>query len=163
MQKFETLFVLQPGLSEEKVDEVVATFESIIPETSGTLLTTDKWGKRKLAYRVGDHWEGWYVRYEFEGTGDVQRELERRMGISDDVIRFLTTRVDPRMEAEQARAAEREQRGDGNGPPPPASVRARTADAPAKPADAPAEAISPAPGKTSEPEKADAPEQKEKS
>jgi small subunit ribosomal protein S6 len=113
MQKYETLFVLQPGLSEERVDETVATFESIIPETKGKHLKTDKWGKRKLAYRIGPHWEGWYVRYEYEGDGAVQRELERRMGISDDVIRHLTTRVDPRMEAEIERRAERERRGEG--------------------------------------------------
>ena len=125
MQKYETLFVLQPGLSEERVDEVVTTFESIIPETKGKHLKTDKWGKRKLAYRVGPHWEGWYVRYEFEGDGAVQRELERRMGISDDVIRHLTTRVDPRMEAEQARAAERERHTEGDRPPSPTPIRAK--------------------------------------
>lgn len=115
MQKYETLFVLQPGLAEERVDEIVATFESAIPENKGVVLKTEKWGKRKLSFNVGRHGEGFYVRYEYEGDGQVQRELERRMKIHEDVIRHLTTRIDPRMEAELARKAERDRRSDYRG------------------------------------------------
>lgn len=115
MHKYETLFVLQPGLADEKVDEIVAMLEGTIPENEGTLLKTEKWGKRKLSFNVGRHGEGFYVRYEYEGDGRVQRELERRMKIHEDVIRHLTTRIDPRMEAEMARKAERERRSDYRG------------------------------------------------
>jgi len=113
MQKYETLYILEPQLSDEQVDEIVRTFEAVIPDNKGTLIKTDKWGKRKLAYRVGKHWEGHYVLYEYEGDGVIQRELERRMKIHDNVMRFLTTAVDPRMAAELERKAEREKRSGG--------------------------------------------------
>ncbi len=113
MQKYETLFVLQPDLTEERMDEIVQQFGAIIPDSKGNLIRTDKWGKRRLAFRVGRHQEGYYTLYEYEGDGEIQKELERRMKIHDDVIRFLTTRVDPRMEAEVARKAEREKRAEG--------------------------------------------------
>src|SRR5262245_54705157 len=108
MQKYETLYILEPQLSDEQVDEIVRTFEAVIPDHKGTVIKTDKWGKRKLAYRVGKHWEGHYVLYEYEGDGAIQRELERRMKIHDNVIRYLTTTIDPRMAAELVRKAERE-------------------------------------------------------
>jgi len=113
MQKYETLYVLQPNLSDEQVEELVHTFEAIIPENRGTLIKTDKWGKKKLAYRVGRHYEGYYILYEYEGEGATQRELERRMKIHDDVLRHLTTRVDPRMAAELERKAERDKQMEG--------------------------------------------------
>ena len=115
MQKYETLFVLQPELTDERVEQLVEQFGAIIPENRGTLTRTDKWGKRRLAFRVGRYHEGFYTLYEYEGEGDTQRELERRMKISDDVIRYLTTRVDPRMEAEIIRRAEREKRMESRG------------------------------------------------
>ncbi|MGH9870625.1 MAG: 30S ribosomal protein S6 [Candidatus Polarisedimenticolia bacterium] len=113
MQKYETLYILEPQLSDDQVDEIVRTFEAVIPDHKGTLIKTDKWGKRKLAYRVGKHWEGHYILYEYEGDGAIQRELERRMKIHDSVMRFLTTAVDPRMAAELERKAEREKRTGG--------------------------------------------------
>ena len=113
MQKYETLYVLQPNLTDDQVEEIVKTFESVIPDNKGTLVKTDKWGKRKLAYRVGKHWEGYYVLYEYEGSGSIQRELERRLKIHDHVLRYLTTAVDPRMAAELERKAEREKRTGG--------------------------------------------------
>lgn len=115
MHRYETLFLLQPGLADERIDELIATFEAIIPETKGKVLKTDKWGRRKLAFRVGRHDEGYYALYEYEAEGATQRELERRMKINDDVLRYLTTRVDPRMDAEIARRAEREKRAEGRG------------------------------------------------
>jgi len=115
MHRYETLFLLQPGLADERIDELIATVEAIIRETKGTVRKTDKWGRRKLAFRVGHHDEGYYALYEYEAEGATQRELERRMKINDDVLRYLTTRVDPRMDAEIARRAEREKRGEGRG------------------------------------------------
>lgn len=113
MQKYETLYVLQPNLADEKVDELVGVFEGIIPANSGSLVKTDRWGRRKLAYRIGKHWEGTYILHEYEGDGATQRELERRLKIHEDVLRHLTTKVDPRMALELERRAEREKRMEG--------------------------------------------------
>jgi small subunit ribosomal protein S6 len=113
MNRYETLYIIQPNLPDDQVEEIVRLFEGVIPENRGTLVKTDKWGKRKLAYRIGRHWEGYYVIYEYDGDGATQRELERRLKIHDHVIRHMTTRVDPRMAAELERRAEREKRGEG--------------------------------------------------
>jgi len=113
MQKYETLYIVQPSLAEDQVDEIVKTFETIIPEHHGTLIKTEKWGKRKLAYRIGKHWEGYYVLYEYEGDGAIQRELERRLKIHDHVMRHITVAVDPRMAAELERKAERDKKMEG--------------------------------------------------
>ena len=113
MQKYEMLYIVQPNLAEEQVDEIVRTFETIIPEHKGTVVKTDKWGKRKLAHRIGKHWEGYYVLSEYEGDGSIQRELERRLKIHDDIIRYITVTVDPRMAAELERKAEREKKMEG--------------------------------------------------
>ncbi|MFQ5701684.1 MAG: 30S ribosomal protein S6 [Acidobacteriota bacterium] len=115
MPVYETLFILQPTLSEEQIEEIVTRLEAIIPDKNGKVLKTERWGKRRLAFRVAGHTEGYYVRYEFEGDGEVQRELERRMRIDDNVIRHLTTRVDPRLAAEAAKKAERERSAAGRG------------------------------------------------
>jgi small subunit ribosomal protein S6 len=115
MHRYETLFLIQAGLPDERIDELIATFEAVIPENSGKMLKTDKWGRRKLAFRVGRHDEGYYCLYEYEGDGTTQRELERRMKINDDILRYLTTRVDPRMDAEIARKAERDKRAEARG------------------------------------------------
>ena len=114
MEKYETLYIIQPNLPEEQVDELIRGFEGVLPENRGTLIKTDKWGRRRLAYRVRKHWEGFYVIHEYEGDGGTQRELERRLRIHDHVIRHLTTRVDPRMAAELERRAEREKRAETN-------------------------------------------------
>ncbi len=113
MQKYETIYVVQPNLADEQVDELIHLFEAVIPQTKGTLIKTDKWGKRRLAYRIGPHWEGYYVVFEYEGDGATQRELERRMRIHEDVLRHMTVAVDPRMAAELIRRAEREKRLEG--------------------------------------------------
>ncbi len=108
--RYETIYIVQPDVAEEQLDGIVQSFEAIIPENNGTLLKTDKWGKRRLAYRIGLHWEGSYVLHEYEGDGSTQRELERRMRIHEDVIRHMTVSVDPRMAAELERRAAREKR-----------------------------------------------------
>jgi len=114
MEKYETLYIIQPSIPEEQIEEVIRTFEGIIPENRGTLIKTEKWGRRRLAYRVKNFWEGFYVIHEYEGDGGTQREIERRMRIHDHIVRYLTTRVDPRMAAELERRVEREKRAESN-------------------------------------------------
>ncbi len=113
MPRYETLYIVQPALADEQLDEIVRAFEEVIPTNNGRLIKTEKWGRRRLAYRIGRHWEGYYVVTEYEGDGSTQRELERRMRIHEHLMRHLTVAVDPRMDAELARRAERERRDAG--------------------------------------------------
>jgi small subunit ribosomal protein S6 len=66
------------------------------------MVKTENWGRRKLAYRIGKHREGTYVLEVFNGTGELTKELDRRLKVSDLIIRHLVVRVD-----EELRVAER--------------------------------------------------------
>ncbi len=91
---YESVFIAAPNISEDSVAKLVGGFEEIITTNGGTLMTTDKWGRRKLAYMINNFREGVYTVFEFEGDGATVNELERRYRLNDSVIRYLTVRVD---------------------------------------------------------------------
>jgi small subunit ribosomal protein S6 len=86
--------VLAPTLEEEAVNAQVAKIQGIITGRGGELVKTDPWGKRKLAYAVDGHTEGFYVVMDFQSEAGVVAELERVLKITDEVIRHLLVRTD---------------------------------------------------------------------
>ena len=83
--------------------------EEIIGRYSGTLEKTDNWGRRKLAYEIGPHKEGTYVLEHITGSGELMKEIDRRLRVSDQVIRHITVRVDEENKViERARAVRKE-------------------------------------------------------
>ncbi len=94
MRKYESLFIIKPGLEEEKTNEVVEKFKNILESNGAENISVDVWGKRKLAYEVMKYNEGIYVLFTFDSKPDVKAELERNFKISDDIIKFLIIRVD---------------------------------------------------------------------
>ncbi len=91
--KYEALFVINPDLDEENTKAVVEKFKNLI-ETSAELENIDEWGKRKLAYKVKDKTEGYYVLANFSADSDFPRELERIFKITDEIIRYLIIKKD---------------------------------------------------------------------
>ncbi len=79
-----------------------AQIEQIIQRYTGTLDKTENWGRRKLAYEIGHHREGTYVVETISGSGELMKEIDRRLRVIDQVIRHLVVRVD-----EELRVAER--------------------------------------------------------
>ncbi len=75
-----------------------------------TVDKVDKWGKRRLAYRVDKYREGTYVLFQFTAEPDVVKELERRLRVSDMVMKFLTVRIDEKLKRLEKRKKEREKR-----------------------------------------------------
>ena len=107
-QRYETIIIAVPTLSDEELDQVTALLEEVITSGGGTLLRTDRWGKRRLAYRVGKHDDGIYTLFFYEGPASIVRELERRVRIDDRLLRFMTVHVTWEAKvahAEEARAA----------------------------------------------------------
>ncbi|HXI04374.1 MAG TPA: 30S ribosomal protein S6 [Candidatus Saccharimonadales bacterium] len=104
---YETIFILQPELTEEEVDTTVGTFEQVLRDQKAELRKTEKWGKKRLAYRVRKFWEGFYVLMEYDASGATVMELERRLRIHDNAIKWMSVRKDPRADAEEARRAAR--------------------------------------------------------
>jgi small subunit ribosomal protein S6 len=93
-RKYELVYVVSPDATDEQVAEVHTQVESIVQRMNGQLEKTDNWGRRKLAYEIGRHKEGTYVLEVINGDGDLMKEIDRRLKVTDLVIRHLVVRVD---------------------------------------------------------------------
>lgn len=91
---YEVIFILRPDLVEEEADRLVATMESAATQAGAVLRKTDRMGKRRLAYRVHGFRDGNYVLLEMEASADAIRELQRRLRVTEAVIKFLAVRTD---------------------------------------------------------------------
>jgi len=91
---YELMFIVRPDMTEEDLDKLIANLQSVVPGSGGTVKRVDKMGKRRLAYTVRRFHEGIYVLLVVEGGGAVIHELERRLRVTEPVIKFLTVRVD---------------------------------------------------------------------
>jgi len=91
--KYETLFIINPDLDEESTKAVVDKFKNLL-ETSAELENIDEWGKRRLAYKIMDKSEGYYVLANFSAVSDFPRELERIYKITDEIIKYLIIKKD---------------------------------------------------------------------
>lgn len=138
MRIYEELFIVRPDATEEQIDAYVEQLSQTITSAGGTVDKVEKWGVRKLAYRVEKRSEGFYVLIQFTAGPTVAKELERRMRVTDLVIKFITVRIDEKLKKIEKRRKAREKRAKRR--PAPAAVT------PAVPAAAPAMPASPAPG-----------------
>jgi len=91
---YELMFIVRPDMTEEDLDKLIAMLQSIVPASGGSIQKVDKMGKRRLAYTVKRFHEGIYVLMVVEGGGAVIHELERRLRVTEQVIKFLTVRTD---------------------------------------------------------------------
>ena len=101
-RKYELVYIVSPDASDEQVAELHTQVEGIVQRMSGTIEKTENWGRRKLAYEIGHAREGTYVIETISGTGELMKEIDRRLRVTDTVIRHMTVRVD-----EDLRIAER--------------------------------------------------------
>ena len=91
---YELMFIVRPDMTDEDLDKLISTLQSVVPASGGTVQRIDKMGKRRLAYAVRRFHEGIYILMVIEGGGAVIHELERRLRVSEPVIKFLTVRTD---------------------------------------------------------------------
>ncbi len=94
MRQYELIFIIRPDAGEEETGKIITQMESVATGAGGKLSKLDRLGRRRLAYRVGKYSEGFFVLFALEGTGDTVKELERRLKVTDGVIKYLTVRVD---------------------------------------------------------------------
>src|SRR5215468_3897563 len=107
---YEELFIVKPDAAEEEVDQYVEQLRSQLTTAGATVDKVDKWGKRKLAYRIDKYREGNYVLFQFTSQPDVVKELERRLRVSDIVLKFLTVRIDETLKRLEKRKKQRDKR-----------------------------------------------------
>ncbi|TAM83815.1 MAG: 30S ribosomal protein S6 [Acidobacteria bacterium] len=103
MAKYEMMFIARTDVPEEEIDKLTAQMDAVVSGAGGKTEKIDKMGRRRLAYRVKKQREGFYILFTFEGNGDTVREFERRLKVTDSVIKFLTVRVDGRVKAAEAK------------------------------------------------------------
>ena len=108
VRQYELVYILSPDATEQDIAELHTQVESIIARYQGELVKTENWGRRKLAYRIGKHREGTYVLEVFKGTGELTKELDRRLKVIDSVIRHLCVRVDEELRLAERTRARRE-------------------------------------------------------
>ncbi len=95
MQRFyEVMFIVRPDVADEDLDKLIAGLEQTVSSGGGKLRSTEKLGKRKLAYTVRKFNDGNYVLLTIDADGVLIAELERRLRVSEPVIKFITVRMD---------------------------------------------------------------------
>lgn len=151
MRIYELIFIVKPDLPEEEVDQAVAMVEEAITSGGGTIDKTDRWGKKRLAYKVQKYADGIYtlIQYSVDSNQDLPKEIERRMRVNDAIIKFMTVRIDEELKRLAKLKAIRDKRAANK----PQSQAPERPAAPAKPAEpaAPAQPEPAAPAESDEP------------
>jgi small subunit ribosomal protein S6 len=110
MRIYEELFILKPDTAEEAVDQIIDQVRQVITSQDGVVDKVDKWGIRKLAYRIQKLNEGFFILVQFTSGPETVKEIERRLRVSDFVLKFLTVRIDEKLKRIAKRKKKREKR-----------------------------------------------------
>ncbi len=93
-RQYELVYILPPETTEQQVAELHAQVESVVSRMNGAIEKTENWGRKRLAYEIGRNKEGVYVLELINGSGELMKELDRRLKVVDLVMRHLIVRVD---------------------------------------------------------------------
>ena len=110
MRIYEELFIVKPDAPDEEVDQFVEQMRTVVSSAGGTVNKVEKWGKRRLAYRVDKFREGAYVLFQFTCLPETVKEFERRLRVADMVLKFLTVRIDETLKRLEKRKVQRDKR-----------------------------------------------------
>jgi small subunit ribosomal protein S6 len=107
-RQYELVYLLPPDSTEQQATELHGQIEAVVSRLHGQIEKTENWGRRKLAYEIGHHREGIYVVETITGSGELMKEIDRRLRVTDLVIRHLVVRVDEELKvADRTREARR--------------------------------------------------------
>lgn len=143
MRIYEELFIIDPDATDEEIDAVIAQIEEVVTGAGGAIDKVEKWGIRKLTYRINKRGEGVYVLVRFSAAAEVVREIERRLRVHEQVMKYITVRIDEKLKWLEKRKKIREKRAARR----PTPAAAAPAPAPAAAPSAPAPAVPGAPVK----------------
>lgn len=125
-RQYDLIFICRPDTPEAEVDKVIATLEHTAAEKGAKIESVNKWGRKRMAYRVQKLREGYYVYMVLKSShGEVVKELERRLKVADAVMKYLTVRLDEELKRQKKLKRHRERRA--------ARRPRKTAPAPAAP------------------------------
>ena len=106
-RQYELVYIVRPEASDQEVADLHTQIEQIVQRFNGTFDKTENWGRRKLAYEIGHHREGIYVVETISGSGELMKEIDRRLRVIDQVIRHLVVRVDEELRVAERRRSDR--------------------------------------------------------
>jgi small subunit ribosomal protein S6 len=117
MALYEHVFLARQDLSQQQVDELVERFKGVITSGGGTVGRVENWGVKSLTYRVKKNRKAYYTLMDIDTPPAALNEMERQMGLSEDVLRFVTVKVDKHEEGPSAmmQKRDRDDRGDRDG------------------------------------------------
>ena len=112
MRIYELIFICKPDLPEEEVTAQTQAIQDIIESDGGKVTKVEPWGKKKLAYKVQKFDHGFYVFFEYsvEENSALPKEIERRLGVAEPVIKFMTVRIDEELKRAEKMRLKREKR-----------------------------------------------------
>jgi small subunit ribosomal protein S6 len=110
-RQYDLIFILRPDTPESEIDKVISTLDHAATEKGAKIEKTEKWGRKRMAYRVQRLREGFYVYMVVRSSnGEVVKDLERRLKVSDPVIKYLTVRLDEELKRQEKFKRHREKR-----------------------------------------------------
>jgi small subunit ribosomal protein S6 len=117
MTTYEHVFIARQDVSPQQVDALVEAFKNVITEGGGQVGKTEYWGLRNIAYRIRKNRKGHYVLMNIDAAPATVKEMERQMGIHEDVLRFMTLRTEAMDDKPSAMMQSRDDRGPRPGGP----------------------------------------------
>jgi len=106
--QYELTYVISGVVQQNQVDDIVRKVNHLIESNDGDVLEVDEWGNQRLAYEIDRKRSGYYVNMYFKAPGSLIDRLERELQINDDVLRYLTLRMDEKMQRHYEREKKRE-------------------------------------------------------
>ena len=100
-RQYELVYIVTPEATEQEIADLHTQIEQIVQRFGGTFDKTENWGRKRLAYDIGHHREGNYVVETITGSGELMKEIGRRLRVIDQVIRHLVVRVDEELRVAQ--------------------------------------------------------------
>jgi len=94
LPNYESVFIARQDISAAQVDGLSDTFEKVITDAGGSIAKRENWGLRTMAYKIKKNRKGHYVLFNFDAPAPALHEMERQMRINEDVLRYMTVRID---------------------------------------------------------------------
>ena len=104
MRYYETLYIINPNLSDEENNAVIAKFNDLVEKNKGVVISVDEWGKRTLAYEIKKFNKGCYVLLNYCGEGSIISELERGMKLDERILQYQTVKLSDSVDPEELKA-----------------------------------------------------------
>ena len=104
---YELLYIVVPTVGDAEVETLTTQIKGYVEEAGGEIEKVEPWGKKRLAYLMGNHRDGNYVLITYKGVSSTVHQVERRMKVTDDVLKFMTVRIDEDLRKAESRRARR--------------------------------------------------------